>query len=62
MRRSQPERLSMACHAGARVAHVLELKPDICSLDVGTMNFGSFGFINVPNHVSAWPRRSVRPA
>lgn len=35
----------------SRVEHVLELKPDICSLDVGTMNFSSFSFINVPDHV-----------
>lgn len=34
-----------------RVAHVLELKPDICSLDVATMNFGAHAFVNVPAHL-----------
>ncbi len=34
-----------------RVAHVLELRPDICSLDIGTMNFSSYAFLNLPNHV-----------
>lgn len=34
-----------------RVAHVLELKPDICSLDVATMNMGANAFVNVPGHL-----------
>jgi uncharacterized protein (DUF849 family) len=34
-----------------RVAHVLELKPDICSLDVATMNMGPNAFVNVPGHL-----------
>jgi uncharacterized protein (DUF849 family) len=34
-----------------RVAHVLELRPDICSLDVATMNFGPRAFVNVPAHL-----------
>ena len=34
-----------------RVAHVEELRPDICSLDVGTFNFGANVFINTPNHL-----------
>jgi uncharacterized protein (DUF849 family) len=34
-----------------RVAHVLELLPDICSLDVGSMNFGETGFVNIPAHL-----------
>lgn len=34
-----------------RVAHVLKLKPDICSLDVATMNFGDNAFINPANHL-----------
>lgn len=36
-----------------RVAHVLELKPDICSLDIGTMNFSKYAFLNLPKHVEA---------
>jgi uncharacterized protein (DUF849 family) len=34
-----------------RVVHVLKLKPDICSLDVATMNFGDNAFINPANHL-----------
>lgn len=34
-----------------RVRHVLELKPDLCSLDVATMNFGEFAFVNIPDHL-----------
>jgi len=35
----------------ARVQHVLELRPEICSLDVATMNFGNRAFVNVPDHL-----------
>ncbi len=34
-----------------RMAHVLELRPDICSLDIGSMNFGSHAFLNLPSQV-----------
>ena len=34
-----------------RVAHVVKLKPDICSLDVATMNFGAASFLNPTNHL-----------
>lgn len=34
-----------------RVAHVVSLKPDICSLDVATMSFGDAVFINPANHL-----------
>jgi uncharacterized protein (DUF849 family) len=36
-----------------RVRHVLELSPDLCSLDVGSMNFGETGFVNTPAHLRA---------
>lgn len=36
-----------------RVAHVLELRPEICSLDVATMNFGERAMVNVPAHLEA---------
>lgn len=39
---SEPER---------RVEHVLELRPDICSLDIATMNFGEYVFMNTPAHL-----------
>ncbi len=34
--------------AEERVAHVVENKPDICSLDVATMNFGERPMVNTP--------------
>jgi uncharacterized protein (DUF849 family) len=36
-----------------RVAHILELRPDICSLDIATMNFGPTAFLNTPAHLTA---------
>jgi uncharacterized protein (DUF849 family) len=36
-----------------RVAHILELRPDICSLDMGTLNFGRGALVNVPAHIEA---------
>jgi uncharacterized protein (DUF849 family) len=34
-----------------RVAHVVKLKPDICSLDVATMSFGDAVVVNPANHL-----------
>lgn len=34
-----------------RTSHVEALKPEICSLDVATMNFGEHAFVNVPGHL-----------
>lgn len=34
-----------------RIKHVLDLRPDICSLDVATMNFGGHAFVNIPGHI-----------
>lgn len=34
-----------------RVQHILELKPEICSLDMGSLNFGKGALINVPAHI-----------
>ena len=36
-----------------RVRHVLELKPDICSLDMGSLNMGPHVFVNTPSHLEA---------
>lgn len=44
-----------------RMNHVLELKPDICSIDVATMNFGRHAFVNVPEHIETIAR-AVREA
>lgn len=35
----------------ARVAHILALRPGLCSLDVATMNFGEGVFMNSPAHL-----------
>jgi uncharacterized protein (DUF849 family) len=34
-----------------RVRHVVELKPDICSLDMGSLNMGPHVFVNTPAHL-----------
>ena len=36
-----------------RVRHVVELVPEICSLDMGSMNMGNQVFINTPAHLEA---------
>ena len=36
-----------------RVRHVLELAPEICSLDMGSMNMGNQVFMNTPPHLEA---------
>jgi len=36
-----------------RVRHVVELRPDICSLDMGSMNMGGYAFINTPSILEA---------
>jgi len=39
-----------------RLEHVLALRPDICSLDVATMNFGAHAMVNVPAHLETMAR------
>ena len=34
-----------------RLRHIEELRPDICTLDVGTLNFGESVFVNTPAHL-----------
>ena len=34
-----------------RVRHVVALKPEICSLDIATMNFGAHSILNTPDHL-----------
>jgi uncharacterized protein (DUF849 family) len=34
-----------------RVEHVVKLKPELCSLDIGSLNFGSYAFINLVSMV-----------
>jgi uncharacterized protein (DUF849 family) len=54
--------------AGERLAHVEELRPEICTLDCGTMNFaagGDYVMVNSPEMLRAMARRirelGVRP-
>jgi uncharacterized protein (DUF849 family) len=44
-----------------RIEHVLRLKPEICSLDVGSLNFGDHAFVNVFPHV-AWMAEQILEA
>ena len=39
-----------------RVDHVIRLAPELCSLDVGSMNFGPRVFVNLVSHVEAMAR------
>jgi uncharacterized protein (DUF849 family) len=36
-----------------RVRHVIELKPEICSLDMSSLNMGAHVFVNTPTHLEA---------
>jgi len=40
-----------------RTQHVEEYKPEVCSLDVATMNFGERAFVNVPQHLAIMAKR-----
>lgn len=47
---------STLTHPEKRVAHVVELKPDICSLDLNTMFSGTAVVINTPDTVTTMAR------
>jgi uncharacterized protein (DUF849 family) len=55
---SKPSADSQLCGPAERVQHVLEIKPDICSLDMGSLNMGDRVFINTPSHLQASCRSS----
>ncbi len=40
-----------------RLVHIEELRPDICTLDVGTFNFGDTIFVNTPQHLRIMAKR-----
>jgi uncharacterized protein (DUF849 family) len=48
-RTATPE--SVMVSPAVRVRHVQELKPEICTLDLATMNFGEHVFMNTPAHL-----------
>ena len=50
---SKPSADSQLCGPAERVQHVVEIKPDICSLDMGSLNMGDRVFINTPTHLQA---------
>ncbi|RAI45041.1 3-keto-5-aminohexanoate cleavage protein [Rhodoplanes roseus] len=39
-----------------RVRHIETLRPEICTLDITTMNFGEFVFVNTPAHLRVMGR------
>lgn len=49
------------CPPDQRIAHVLALRPEICSLDVGSMDFGPHLLINHLPHVE-WMADQIRAA
>lgn len=44
-----------------RIEHVLKLKPEICSLDVGSINFAAHMFLNFAPHVE-WMSDQIKKA
>lgn len=44
--------------AALRVRHVEALRPEICSLDVATMNFGDAVFLNAPDYLREMAERT----
>lgn len=45
------DRLSTLLPPEDRVTHIIAIKPELCSLDVATMNFGEGVFMNSPPHL-----------
>ncbi|MEO8121173.1 MAG: 3-keto-5-aminohexanoate cleavage protein [Rhodoferax sp.] len=45
------DRLSTLLPPEDRVAHIIAIRPELCSLDVATMNFGEGVFMNSPPHL-----------
>jgi uncharacterized protein (DUF849 family) len=52
---------STLCGPQRRIEHVLRLRPEICSLDVGSFNFGPNVFVNHVPHVE-WMAEQIRDA
>jgi uncharacterized protein (DUF849 family) len=47
----KPEAGTTMKSAAERVQHIIELKPEICSLDMGSMNMGPHVFVNTPGYL-----------
>ncbi len=52
---------STLCQPQKRVEHVLRLKPELCSLDIGSIDFGRHVFVNYIEHVE-WMAEQIRDA
>jgi uncharacterized protein (DUF849 family) len=52
---------STLCTPQKRIEHVIRLKPEVCSLDAGSMNFGPHVFINYLPHVE-WMAEHIERA
>jgi uncharacterized protein (DUF849 family) len=42
---------STMASSARRVEHIVRLKPEICSLDIATMNFPQYAFVNLPRQI-----------
>jgi uncharacterized protein (DUF849 family) len=42
-----------------RTEHIVRLRPEICSLDIATMNFGTRAIVNTPAHLKFMAQRMV---
>jgi uncharacterized protein (DUF849 family) len=42
-----------------RTQHIVQLRPELCTLDVATMNFGSRAIVNTPTHLKFMAARMV---
>lgn len=52
---------STLCRPEKRLEHVLALKPELCSLDIGSLDFGRHVFVNYIEHVE-WMAEQLRDA
>jgi uncharacterized protein (DUF849 family) len=50
---SKPSADSVLRGPAERVQHVMEIRPEICSLDMGSLNMGDRVFVNTPTHLKA---------
>ncbi|MGD9867333.1 MAG: 3-keto-5-aminohexanoate cleavage protein [Hyphomicrobiales bacterium] len=48
---AQPDPATTLKSPAERIAHIVKLKPPVCTLDVATLNFGEQVFMNTPAHL-----------
>jgi uncharacterized protein (DUF849 family) len=49
------------CQPPKRVEHIVRLRPDLCSLDVGSLDFGRHVFVNYIEHIE-WMAQQIQEA